>query len=83
MPQPMPDIEVVKEAVLPACRAPSVRHGRPRRRVPAGARAIIGCGAVPDHHRVPMVAAGRQAHIGRLPNPNNLDHVASVGFQRW
>ncbi|HYB37053.1 MAG TPA: NAD(P)H nitroreductase [Mycobacterium sp.] len=46
----------------------------------SGREAIISCGAVLDHLRIAMVAAGWQANIDRFPNPNNLDHLASVGF---
>ncbi len=46
----------------------------------SGREAIISCGAVLDHLRVAMVAAGWQAHIERFPNPNNRDHLASVEF---
>ena len=46
----------------------------------SGREAIISCGAVLDHLRVAMVAAGWRANIERFPNPNNLDHLASVEF---
>lgn len=46
----------------------------------SGREAIISCGAVLDHLRVAMVAAGWQAHIERFPNPNNRDHLASLEF---
>ncbi|UQX10350.1 Acg family FMN-binding oxidoreductase [Candidatus Mycobacterium methanotrophicum] len=100
MPQTMPDIDVVKKAVLLACRAPSVHNSQPWRWVSegvvlhlfvdrhrwvhradrSGREAIISCGAVLDHLRVAMVAAGWQAHVERFPNPNDLDHLASVEF---
>jgi hypothetical protein len=100
MPQTMLDIEVVKKALLLACRAPSVHNSQPWHWVSEGAEvqlfvdrgrwllstdhsgreAIISCGAVLDHLRIAMVAAGWQAHIERFPNPNNLDHLASVEF---
>jgi hypothetical protein len=92
--------EVVRNAVLLACRAPSVHNSQPWRWVSEGAvlqlfvdrrrwvhvadssgrEAIISCGAVLDHLRIAMVAAGWQAHIDRFPNPNNLDHLASIEF---
>jgi hypothetical protein len=101
MPRTMSDIEVVKKAVLLACRAPSVHNSQPWRWVSEGAvlhlfvdrrrwvhsadrsgrEAIVSCGAVLDHLRVAMVAAGWQANIDRFPNPNNLDHLASVEFK--
>jgi len=42
--------------------------------------AIISCGALLDHLRVAMAAAGWKAHVDRSPNPNNLDHLASIDF---
>ncbi|MCV7040474.1 NAD(P)H nitroreductase [Mycolicibacterium moriokaense] len=45
-----------------------------------GAEALLGCGAVLDHFRVAMAAAGWVAHIERYPNPNNRMHLASVDF---
>jgi hypothetical protein len=46
----------------------------------SGREAIISCGAVLDHLRIAMVAAGWQADIERFPNPNNRDHLASLEF---
>jgi len=46
----------------------------------SGREALISCGAVLDHLRVAMAAAGWQAHIKRFPNPDNIDHLASVEF---
>ena len=46
----------------------------------SGREAIISCGAVLDHLRIAMVAAGWQAHIERFPKPNNRDHLASLEF---
>jgi nitroreductase len=45
-----------------------------------GREVIISCGAVLDHLRVAMAAAGWQANVDRFPNPNNLGHLASVYF---
>ncbi len=42
--------------------------------------AIIGCGAALDHLRVAMAAAGWQAHVDRLPNPANPNHLATFTF---
>ncbi|UQX10326.1 Acg family FMN-binding oxidoreductase [Candidatus Mycobacterium methanotrophicum] len=95
-----PDIEVIKKALLLACRAPSIHNSQPwhwvseggvlnlfvdrRRRVHSadrsGREVIISCGAVLDHLRIAMVAAGWQANIDRFPNPNNQDHLASMEF---
>ncbi len=46
----------------------------------SGREAIISCGAVLDHLRVAAAAAGWQAQVARFPNPNDLDHLATVGF---
>jgi hypothetical protein len=46
----------------------------------SGREALIACGAVLDHFRVAMAAAGYAAHAELYPNPNNRLHVASVGF---
>ena len=46
----------------------------------SGREAIISCGAVLDHLRVALAASGWQAHISRFPNPNDLDHLATVEF---
>ncbi|MDT5071350.1 MAG: hypothetical protein QOH82_670 [Mycobacterium sp.] len=48
---------------------------------PSGREALISCGAVLDHLRVAMAAAGWSAHVDRFPNPNNLKHVASIDFR--
>jgi hypothetical protein len=46
----------------------------------AGREAIIGCGAALDHFRVAMAAAGWNTAVEVFPNPNKLDHLASVDF---
>ena len=46
----------------------------------SGREAVIGCGAVLDHFRVSMAAAGWTANVDRYPNPNNPLHLASVDF---
>jgi hypothetical protein len=46
----------------------------------SGREAHISCGAVLDHLRVAMAAAGWTANVDRFPNPNNLDHLASLDF---
>lgn len=45
-----------------------------------GREALVSCGAVLDHLRVATAAAGWTAHVERLPNPNNPDHLASIDF---
>jgi len=46
----------------------------------SGREALISCGAILDHLRVAMAAAGWTANVDRFPNPNNLDHLASLDF---
>ncbi|WP_077085776.1 Acg family FMN-binding oxidoreductase [Mycobacterium rhizamassiliense] len=43
-------------------------------------QALISCGAVLDHLRVAMAAAGWRAHIDRLPDSKNSEHLASISF---
>lgn len=94
------DIQIVKDAVLLACRAPSMHNSQPWKWVieenvvqlfvdpnrvvrfsdNSGREALLGCGAVLDHFRVAMAAAGWKANVDRFPNPNNLRHVASIDF---
>lgn len=54
------------------------------RRLPStdksGREALISCGAVLDHLRVALAAAGWASHVDRFPDPNNPDHLASVDF---
>jgi nitroreductase len=42
--------------------------------------AIISCGAVLDHLRVAMAAAGWEAHVDRFPNSENPNHLATLTF---
>jgi hypothetical protein len=42
--------------------------------------AIISCGALLDHLRVAIAAAGWNTCVHRFPNPNDLDHLASIDF---
>ncbi len=46
----------------------------------SGREAIISCGAVLDHLRVAMLAAGWQARIERFPTANDPDNLASIEF---
>ncbi|HXA12760.1 MAG TPA: NAD(P)H nitroreductase, partial [Mycobacterium sp.] len=46
----------------------------------SGREALISCGAILDHLRVAMAAAGWTANVDRFPNPKNLDHLASLDF---
>jgi nitroreductase len=46
----------------------------------SGREAIISCGAALDHFRVAMGAVGWETNVEEFPNPNNLDHLASMDF---
>jgi len=46
----------------------------------SGREAIISCGAVLDHLRTAMAAAGWRTHVEEFPNPNRLEHLASIYF---
>src|ERR1700678_2136738 len=48
----------------------------------SGREAIISCGAVLDHFRVAMAAVGWDCRVDQFPNPNNLDHLASIDFSQ-
>jgi len=45
-----------------------------------GREAVISCGAVLDHLRVAAAAAGWHATAARFPNPNDLNHLATIHF---
>ncbi len=45
-----------------------------------GREAIISCGAMLDHFRVAMRAAGWRTHVKRFPDPTDRHLVASVDF---
>lgn len=47
---------------------------------PSEHQALISCGAVLDHLRVAMAAAGWKANIDRCPNPHDFNHLASITF---
>lgn len=47
-----------------------------------GREVLVSCGAVLDHLRVVMSADGWQTFVDRLPDPNHLDHLATIGFSR-
>ena len=48
----------------------------------SGREAVISCGALLDHIRVAAAAIGWKATVARFPNPNELDHLATVDFRR-
>jgi nitroreductase len=47
---------------------------------PSGRELIISCGALLDHLRVAAAAAGWETGVDRFPNPNDLDHLATIRF---
>jgi hypothetical protein len=47
----------------------------------SGREAAISCGAALDHLRAAASAAGWHAMVARFPNPNDLDHLATVTFR--
>ncbi|CQD15288.1 hypothetical protein acg [Mycobacterium lentiflavum] len=98
MPDALVDIDVLRDAVQLACRAPSLHNSQPWRWVATGSRlllyidesrslpaadksgreALISCGAVLDHLRVALAAAGWASQVDRFPDPDNSDLLASV-----
>lgn len=46
----------------------------------SGREAVISCGAVLDHFRVAMAAAGWTITVDRYPNPNDHLHLATIDF---
>ncbi|ORV80204.1 Acg family FMN-binding oxidoreductase [Mycobacterium gastri] len=46
----------------------------------SGREAVISCGALLDHFQVAMGAAGWNAAVDQFPNPNDLNHLASIDF---
>ena len=46
----------------------------------SGREAIISCGAALDHFRVALAAVGWDTNVEQFPNPNNLEHLASIDF---
>lgn len=47
-----------------------------------GREAVIGCGAVLDHMRTAMLAAGWATHVQRFPDPDDVAHLATLEFDR-
>ena len=54
----------------------------PRATDQSGREVIISCGALLDHLRVAAAAAGWNAVVAHFPNPNDLDHLATIDFHR-
>lgn len=48
----------------------------------SGREALISCGALLDHLRVAAAAAGWHCEVARFPNPNDLNHLATLEFHR-
>lgn len=46
----------------------------------SGRQALLSCGAVLDHFRVALAAAGWVANVDYHPNPNDYTHLASIDF---
>ena len=46
----------------------------------SGRETLISCGAALGHFRVAMSAAGWDTNVDRFPNPNELDHLATIDF---
>jgi nitroreductase len=53
---------------------------RPMLADPSGREVLISCGAILDHLRVAMGAAGWQTDVDRFPDPNDPNCLASIGF---
>jgi nitroreductase len=91
---------VLQDAVMLACRAPSLHNSQPWRWVSDGAvlhlfadhmrlmlaadssgrELLLSCGAVLDHLRVAMAAAGWDTNVERFPDPHQPDHLAALTF---
>ena len=100
MTQTEPGEDVIRNAVMLACRAPSLHNTQPwrwtfdgaglhlfadRMRVvlstdSTGREVLLSCGAVLDHLRVAMAAAGWDTTVERFPDPHDPDHVAVLRF---
>ena len=94
--------EVIRDAVLRACRAPSLHNSQPWHWVAesgrlrlfldheplvlasdrSGREMILSCGAVLDHLRVAMAAAGWDTTIHRFPDPNEANDLAMLVLVR-
>ena len=96
-----PDCADIRDAVMLACRAPSLHNSQPWRWVAEGAtlqlwadlcramtatdhtgrELMLSCGAVLDHLRVAMAAAGWESATERFPDPDEPDHLATLQFR--
>jgi hypothetical protein len=57
-------------------------HRVPHATDPSGRESVISCGALLHHLGVAAAAAGWKANVARFPNPNELDHLATIDFRR-
>jgi hypothetical protein len=100
MTETMVEDRVLQEAVMLACRAPSLHNSQPWRWISDGAvlhlfadhmrlmlaadssgrELLLSCGAVLDHLRVAMAAAGWDTTVERFPDPHQPDHLAALTF---
>lgn len=48
----------------------------------SGRESVISCGALLHHLGIAAAAAGWKANVARFPNPNELDHLATIDFRR-
>jgi hypothetical protein len=100
MTQTVLEPDVIRDAVMLACRAPSLHNSQPwhwvaesgrlhlfLEREPlvqatdrSGREMILSCGAVLDHLRVAMAAAGWDTAVDRLPDPHDADLLATFEF---
>lgn len=55
-------------------------HRAPRETDPSGREVIMSCGALLDHLQAAAAAAGWKTVVDRFPNPNDLDHLATLRF---
>ncbi len=55
-------------------------HRIPRATDLSGRESAISCGALLNHIGVAAAASGWKAQIAHFPNPNDLDHLATVDF---
>lgn len=57
-------------------------HRAPQATDRSGREVVISCGALLDHLVVAAAAAGWTAEVAHFPNPNDLDHLATIDFHR-
>lgn len=75
--QPWNWVAVGPELQLHLDRSRIVRHTDSSAR-----QALISCGAELDHLVTAMAAAGRESLVEYFPNPNDREHLVTIGFRR-